>query len=67
MSEAIRFVNGDPSEEEVAVVLALITSGVAAPAAHAHPEPEPAQGISAWGRPRHMRSRPRAWAESRLP
>ena len=65
MSGAIRFIGGNPSPEDVAAVVAVLTAQAAAGAA-ASSAPEPARSM--WGRPAHARqARPRSWAEARLP
>ncbi len=62
----LRVVRGDPSDEEVAALTAVLA------AAASQPEPEPTAPRSAWGDPAHrlrvpLRPGPGAWRASALP
>lgn len=60
----IRVVSGRPTDDELAVVVAVLTARAAGAASAV----EPPREVAYWGRPTHVRhGRPRSWAESTLP
>lgn len=65
MTGPIRFVGGNPTDEEVAATVAVLLASAAASAASGSEKKAPP---SLWAQPRHVRQgRARSWRESALP